>query len=57
MFRHITLPSIRPGMIVVGWKQRIPIRKALMKFMNNECVVLIEGDEVKEKAAGEAAAT
>jgi F-type H+-transporting ATPase subunit epsilon len=50
---HAPIVSIlRAGTIVVDWKDRIPVRKGLMKCLNNECVILIEGDEVKPKVEG-----
>lgn len=31
-----------PGDVVVDWEQRIPISKGIVRFDNNECVILVE---------------
>lgn len=31
-----------PGNVIVDGKQKIPIKRGMVKFDNNECVVLVE---------------
>ncbi|MCK5850858.1 MAG: hypothetical protein KAH23_08075 [Kiritimatiellae bacterium] len=40
---HAPIVSLlRPGNVVVDWKKVIPIKQGMVKFFNNECMVLIE---------------
>lgn len=40
---HAPIVSLlRSGDIVVDWKDRIPIKKGMVKCLNNECVILVE---------------
>jgi F-type H+-transporting ATPase subunit epsilon len=40
---HVPIVSLlKEGEIVVDWKTRIPIKRGMVRFMGEECVVLIE---------------
>lgn len=40
---HAPIVSLlRPGKVVVDWKTSIPIKKGMVKFDNNECMILVE---------------
>ena len=40
---HAPIVSLlRPGNVVVDWKDVIPIKQGMVKFLNNECMILIE---------------
>ncbi len=40
---HVPIVSLlKEGDIVVDWKSRIPIKKGMVRFMNEECVILLE---------------
>ena len=30
------------GHVIVDWKERIPIQRGMVRFLNNECVILVE---------------
>ena len=35
------------GNVIVDWKQRIPIRRGMVRFLHNECVILVEEADVR----------
>jgi len=40
---HAPIVSLlRPGRVVVDWKTSIPIKKGMVKFDDNECMILVE---------------
>jgi F-type H+-transporting ATPase subunit epsilon len=40
---HAPIVSLlNPGDVVVDWETRIPIQKGMVKFDENECVILVE---------------
>jgi F0F1-type ATP synthase epsilon subunit len=40
---HAPIVSLlRPGNVVVDWKRTIPIKKGMVTFDKNECMVLVE---------------
>jgi F-type H+-transporting ATPase subunit epsilon len=40
---HVPIVSLlRPGKVIVDWSKVIPIKKGMVKFDNNECVILVE---------------
>ena len=40
---HAPIVSLlRPGRVVVDWKTSVPIKKGMVKFDNNECMILVE---------------
>ena len=40
---HAPIVSLlKPGKVVIDWKTSIPIKNGMLKFDNNECVILIE---------------
>lgn len=40
---HAPIVSLlRPGNVVVDWHRSIPIKKGMVKFDNNECMILVE---------------
>ena len=43
MAHHAPIVSLlKEGNVVVDWETSIPIKKGLMKFFNNDCVILVE---------------
>jgi len=38
------------GNIVIDWKESIPLKGGILRFMANECVILIEEEEQKTTA-------
>lgn len=51
---HVPIVSLlKEGDIVVDWKTRIPIRKGMVRFVNDECVILLE-EQRKPKPAAKA---
>jgi F-type H+-transporting ATPase subunit epsilon len=53
---HVPIVSLlKEGDIVVDWKSRIPIKKGMIRFLNEECVILLEErnpKKVEKKADG-----
>ena len=48
---HAPIVSLlRAGNVVVDWAQKIPIRRGMVKFDRNECMILVE-EETKEMEA------
>ena len=40
---HAPIVSLlRTGEVTVDWKTRIPIKKGMVKFDHNECMILVE---------------
>ena len=40
---HVPIVSLlRPGKVIIDWDKVIPIKKGMIKFDNNECVILVE---------------
>ena len=40
---HAPIVSLlRPGNVIVDWKMKIPIKKGMVTFDKNECMVLVE---------------
>lgn len=40
---HAPIVSLlRPGKVIVDWNLTIPIKNGMVKFDNNECMVLVE---------------
>ena len=40
---HVPIVSLlRAGKVIVDWEKAIPIKKGMVKFDNNECVILVE---------------
>jgi F0F1-type ATP synthase epsilon subunit len=40
---HVPIVSLlKEGDIIVDWKSRIPIKKGMVRFLNDECVILLE---------------
>lgn len=43
---HAPIVSLlRPGHVVLDWERRIPIQRGMVKFDNNECMILVEEPE------------
>jgi F-type H+-transporting ATPase subunit epsilon len=42
---------LRAGEVIVDWTHRIPIKKGMVRFLNDECVILVEEDEPRRGAA------
>ena len=48
---HVPIVSLlKEGEIIVDWKSRIPIKKGMLRFMNEECVILLEEQGIKKEA-------
>ena len=44
---HVPIVSLlKEGEIVVDWKTRIPIKRGMVRFLGEECVVLLEPQSV-----------
>lgn len=41
------------GNIVIDWKDSLPIKAGIVRFMANECIILIEEEEKKTTAIGQ----
>lgn len=40
---HVPIVSLlKEGEIVVDWKTKIPIKRGMMRFLGDECIVLLE---------------
>ena len=40
---HVPIVSLlKEGVIVVDWKTRIPIKRGMVRFFGDECVILLE---------------
>lgn len=40
---HAPIVSLlRPGHVTLDWSIRIPIKRGMVRFENNECVILVE---------------
>jgi F-type H+-transporting ATPase subunit epsilon len=40
---HAPIVSLlRPGKVIVDWEKAIPIKAGMVKFDNNECLILVE---------------
>ena len=49
---HVPIVSLlKQGEIVIDWKTRIPIQKGMVRFFNNECVILLEEETPRRHAA------
>jgi len=45
---HAPIVSLlRAGNVVVDWKDKIPIRRGMIKFDRNECMILVEEESSK----------
>lgn len=40
------LSLLKAGEIVIDWKTRIPIKKGMVRFCEDECVILLEEQDV-----------
>jgi len=36
------LSLLRPGYVTIDWTTKVPIRKGMVRFDNNECVIITE---------------
>lgn len=45
---------LKTGEIVVDWERRIPIRKGMVRFLGDECVILLEQERRARKKHEEA---
>ena len=40
---HAPIVSLlKPGNVIVDWEKKIPIKDGMVKFDNNECMILVE---------------
>lgn len=40
---HAPIVSLlEPGYVTIDWKRRIPIKRGMVKFDNNDCTILVE---------------
>lgn len=52
---HVPIISLlKEGEIVIDWKKRIPIKKGMVRFSDDECVILLDEREAAKtpKEAG-----
>ena len=46
---HVPIISLlKEGDIVVDWKSRIPIKKGMVRFIDEECVILLEEQDKRK---------
>ncbi len=46
---HVPIVSLlKEGDIIVDWKSRIPIKKGMVRFADEECVILLEEQSPKK---------
>lgn len=41
-FHAPIISLLRPGNVTVDWKTSIPIKQGMVRFDNNECMILVE---------------
>ena len=47
---HVPIISLlKEGEIVVDWKTRIPIKKGMVRYFDDECVILLEEQQAHVK--------
>ena len=40
---HVPIVSLlRPGRVVLDWEKTVPVKRGMVKFDKNECMILIE---------------
>ncbi len=40
---HVSIVSLlKPGDVTIDWKTRIPIKNGMVKFVGDECTILVE---------------
>jgi len=45
---HAPIVSLlRAGNVLVDWERKVPIRRGMIKFDNNECMILVEEESQK----------
>ncbi|MDD5421830.1 MAG: hypothetical protein WC592_00020 [Candidatus Omnitrophota bacterium] len=44
-YHYPVLSLLRQGKIIINWSNYIPIRKGVVKFFKNDCVILIDLDD------------
>ncbi len=43
MSHHAAIVSLlRPGDVVINWEKKVLIKNGMVKFENNDCVILVE---------------
>ena len=48
---HAPIVSLlREGWIVIDWQRKIPIKKGMVRFMDNECVILLDEQTPRRQA-------
>jgi len=41
-YHYPVLSLLKPGRMIIDWRYYIPLKKGLVRFFMNECVVIIE---------------
>jgi len=50
-YHYPTIGILKKGSVVINWKESIPIKAGIVKFAANECIILVEEEEHKNKPA------
>lgn len=43
-YHYPVLSLLRKGQIIINWRNYIPVKKGIIKFFKNDCVILIESE-------------
>jgi F0F1-type ATP synthase epsilon subunit len=41
-YHYPVLGILKPGNIIIDWKESVPIRSGIIRFFANDCIILIE---------------
>lgn len=41
-YHYSLLGVLREGDVIINWKERVPIKKGVVRFFANECTIMIE---------------
>ena len=47
-YHYPLLGVLKKGVVVINWKERIPINGGVVRFFANECTIMIE-EQIKKK--------
>ena len=48
-YHYPVLGILKESSIVINWKESLPIKTGIVRFFANECIILVEEIEKKEK--------
>lgn len=41
-FHYPVLTLLRPGNLIIDWREMITVNRGILKFLRNDCVVIVE---------------